>query len=178
MIRDGRDVALSVLDRTVRDVDRGRRRPPLAASKIQQGARRDAPKLDHYIEVRYEDLILDTEPSLRRICEFIELPWDEAMLDYHERSARAARGDEARASRATAARRSSSVERRMATHAMTTKPPDAERVSRWQHADERPSSGRRSRRSPATSCASSATRWTRAEGEVARTPTWPAPRPI
>ena len=79
VIRDGRDVALSVLDRTVRDLtaaDVARR----WQKKITK-AREDSPKLDHYIEIRYEDLILDTEPTLRRVCEFIELPWDDALLD-------------------------------------------------------------------------------------------------
>ena len=85
VIRDGRDVALSVLDRTVRDdvdaaeVARRWRR------KIER-AHEDRPKLDHYLEVRYEDLVADPRPALERICEFIELPFDEAMLDYHERS--------------------------------------------------------------------------------------------
>jgi sulfotransferase family protein len=128
VVRDGRDVALSVLDRTVRDLsasDVGKR----WKRKIQK-ARDAAPKLDHYIEVRYEDLILETEPTLRRICEFIELGWDDAVLDYHERSPE--RLEEMK--RALPADQRSSeldVERRMATHAMTTKPPDAERVSRW-----------------------------------------------
>ena len=128
VVRDGRDVALSVLDRTVRDlsaVDVGKR----WKRKIQK-ARDAAPKLDHYIEVRYEDLILDTEPTMRRICEFIELGWDDAVLDYHERSSdrleemkRALPADDRSAEL--------DVDRRMATHAMTTKPPDADRVSRW-----------------------------------------------
>ena len=85
VIRDGRDVALSVLDRTVRDLTAGD-----VAGRWQKKitkAREDTPKLEHYMEIRYEDLILDTEPVLRRVCEFIELPWDDAMLNYHERSA-------------------------------------------------------------------------------------------
>ena len=85
MIRDGRDVALSVLDRTVRDLtaaDIARRWD----KKIRK-ARADAPKrLEDYLEIRYEDLILDTEPTLRRICEFYELDWHDALLDYYERS--------------------------------------------------------------------------------------------
>ena len=128
VIRDGRDVALSVLDRTVRDLtaaDVAKR----WKRKIQK-ARDSAPKLRHYTEVRYEDLILDTEPSLRRICEFIELDWDDAVLDYHERSS--SRLEEMkRALPADGHSAELDVERRMATHAMTTKPPDADRVSRW-----------------------------------------------
>jgi hypothetical protein len=128
VIRDGRDVALSVLDRTVRDLtaahvgERWKR-------KIEK-ARAAAPDLTHYTEVRYEDLITDTEPTLRRICDFIELEFDPAILDYHERSADRL-GEMARALPADGTSQDLSVERRLATHAMTTKPPDADRVSRW-----------------------------------------------
>lgn len=128
VIRDGRDVALSVLDRTVRDLtaaDVAKR----WKRKIQK-ARDAGPKLRHYTEVRYEDLILDTEPSLRRICEFIELEWDDAVLDYHERSSNRLE-EMKRALPADGHSAELDVERRMATHAMTTKPPDADRVSRW-----------------------------------------------
>ena len=93
-------------------------------------AREDSPKLDHYTEIRYEDLILDTEPVLRRVCEFIELPWDDAMLAYHERSGERLQ-EMARALPGDGRAQELSVERRMATHAMTTKPPSADRVARW-----------------------------------------------
>jgi hypothetical protein len=128
VIRDGRDVALSVLDRTVRELtaaDVARR----WQKKITK-ARNDAPKLRHYIELRYEDLILDTEPVLRRVCEFIKLDYDPAMLDYHERSS-ARLKEMARPLPGDGRAQHLSVERRMATHAMTTKPPSADRVARW-----------------------------------------------
>ncbi len=128
VIRDGRDVALSVLDRTVRDLtvaDIGRR----WQKKITK-AREDSPRLKHYTEVRYEDLILDTEPVLRRVCEFIELPWDDAMLEYHERAGERLK-EMARTLPGDGRAKELSVERRMATHAMTTKPPSADRVARW-----------------------------------------------
>ena len=82
------------------------------------------------MEIRYEDLILDTEPVLRRVCEFIELPWDDALLTYHERSADRLK-EMARALPAEGRAKELSVERRMATHEMTTKPPSADRVARW-----------------------------------------------
>ena len=128
VIRDGRDVALSVLDRTVRELtaaDVARR----WQKKITK-AREDSPQLRHYTEIRYEDLILDTEPVLRRVCEFIELPWDEGMMSYHERSGERLR-EMARALPGDGRAKELSVERRMATHAMTTKPPSADRVARW-----------------------------------------------
>jgi hypothetical protein len=93
-------------------------------------AREVAPRLRHYLEIRYEDLVLDTEPTLRRVAEFTELPWDAAMLDYHERSPERLQ-EMARELPATGRAKQLSVERRMATHAMTTKPPSADRVSRW-----------------------------------------------
>ncbi len=128
VIRDGRDVALSVLDRTVRDLTAGdvARRWQKKITK----AREDSPKLDHYMEIRYEDLILDTEPVLRRVCEFIELPWDDALLHYHERSADRLQ-EMARALPGDGRAKELTVERRLATHEMTTKPPSADRVARW-----------------------------------------------
>ena len=33
-------------------------------------ARKQARKVDQYLEVRYEDLVAEPEPTLRRICEF------------------------------------------------------------------------------------------------------------
>jgi hypothetical protein len=128
VIRDGRDVALSVLDRTVRDLTAAD-----IAGRWQKKiikAREDAPKLHHYVEIRYEDLILDTEPVLRRVAEFCGLPWDDAMLEYHERSGERLK-EMARALPGDGRAKELSVERRMATHAMTTKPPSADRVARW-----------------------------------------------
>jgi Sulfotransferase family len=128
VIRDGRDVALSVLDRTVRDLtaaDVARR----WQKKIAK-ARNDAPKLHHYMELRYEDLILDTEPVLRRVCEFIKLDFDPAMLEYHERAEKRLE-EMARPLPGDGRAQHLSVERRLATHAMTTKPPSADRVARW-----------------------------------------------
>jgi hypothetical protein len=128
VIRDGRDVALSVRDRTVKDytVERVAQRWKEKISK----ARRDAPLLKHYMELRYEDLILDPEHSLRRVCDFIAIGYDGAMLDYHERSDQRLR-EMARELPAQGGKAQLSVERRMATHARTTEPPDPERVSRW-----------------------------------------------
>jgi hypothetical protein len=128
VIRDGRDVALSVLDRTVRDLtaaDVARR----WQKKITK-ARKDAPRLRHYMELRYEDVILDTEPVLQRVCDFIKLDFDPAMLHYHERSSERLQ-EMARPLPSDGRAQHLSVERRMATHAMTTKPPSADRVARW-----------------------------------------------
>jgi tetratricopeptide (TPR) repeat protein len=36
------------------------------------------------LEVRYEDLVLDTETQVRRMLDFLALPWDERCLRYYE----------------------------------------------------------------------------------------------
>ncbi len=82
LIRDGRDVRLSRLNRTDDP-------PPIeiAAKRWRrriERSRRISNDLAHYIEVRFEDLITDAEPTLRRVCEFISLDYDPAMLAYHE----------------------------------------------------------------------------------------------
>ena len=128
VIRDGRDVALSVRDRTVKDftLERVAQRWKDKVSK----ARRDAPLLKHYMELRYEDLILDPDAALRAICEFVDLRFDAAMLDYHRRAEDRLQ-EMARELPAHGGKTRLSVERRMATHARTTEPPDPERVTRW-----------------------------------------------
>ncbi len=136
VIRDGRDVALSIRDRATKEhtfeaiAERWVRR-------IGQ-ARRQSKKLPDgaYKEVRYEQLILDTEPTLREVCEFFELPWDDAILDYHQHSAERLE-EMKRELPADGKRTTLSVERRMATHARTTQAPDPSRVSRWREGMER-----------------------------------------
>ncbi|MBL6751169.1 MAG: sulfotransferase [Nevskia sp.] len=36
------------------------------------------------LDLRYEELIADFEPNARRLVEFLELPWDAAVLAYHQ----------------------------------------------------------------------------------------------
>ncbi len=126
MIRDGRDVALSVVPR-----DWGPKTVAGAASlwrrRIEQ-ARRQAPQLDHYLEVHYEELITDTEAVLRRVCEFIALDFDPVMLDYHERAgqrlAEKARDLPTRWGKISA-------ESRLESHALASEPPRSDRIARW-----------------------------------------------
>jgi hypothetical protein len=128
VIRDGRDVTLSVLDRTVKELDAAE-----VARRWQrkiERARSDAPRLGHYLEVRYEELVAEPRRVLERVCEFIDLPFDEAMLDYHRRSGE--RLEEMRRELPGSKSASElSVERRMDTHRRTTAPPDASRATRW-----------------------------------------------
>jgi hypothetical protein len=132
MIRDGRDVALSTNRRLVEL--RGSR--PVPAERMAKrwrhrilSARRVAQVADRYFEIRYEDLVLDTEPALRRVCEFAEIDFDPVMLSYHERAGE--RLQEMNRERERGARRTLTGEERMRAHEMTTRPPQAERVEVW-----------------------------------------------
>jgi Sulfotransferase family len=128
LIRDGRDVALSRAGRALRHAAP----MPKVARRWKRrilNAREQGAQLGHYLELRYEDLILDTEPTLRAVCEFIELPWDERMLSYHERAGERLRefGDLPSAGGKPAR----PGEERLAAHAMTREPPDPSRLARW-----------------------------------------------
>ena len=134
VIRDGRDVALSIRDRAVKEhpIDRIAERWVRRITR----AREQAKRLEHYEEIRYEALVLDTRATLERVCEVFELPWDDALLDYHERSAD--RLEEMKRELPESGKRTTlSVERRMATHARTTEKPDPRRVSRWRESMDR-----------------------------------------
>jgi hypothetical protein len=134
VIRDGRDVALSIRDRATKEhpIDRIAERWVRRITRARQQAKR----LAHYREIRYESLILETEPTLREVLEFYELPWDDAVLDYHQRSAQ--RLEEMKRELPDQGKRTAlSVERRMMTHARTTEKPDPRRVSRWRESMDR-----------------------------------------
>ena len=84
-------------------------------------SRDDAAEVDGYLEVRYEDLVEDTESVLRRVCELIELDYDPAMLTYHERAEERLQEMAGRSRRARGA--PSEAGERVDAHALTTKPP-------------------------------------------------------
>jgi Sulfotransferase family len=129
LIRDGRDVAVSRAKRSMRAASA----PDEAARKWRDrilSARRQGEELPHYMEVRYEDLVLDTEPELRRVCEFIQLPWDESLLRYHERAGERLK-EVARDLPAAAGKKLRPAEERMAAHALTMEPPNPDRVNAW-----------------------------------------------
>lgn len=127
LVRDGRDVALSQVE-----VDFGPDEVTGAAEDWVNGigkARRHARRLRHYMELRYEDLVADPEPTLRRVCEFVDLRWDPAMLEYHrgatERMAEVTRDfDRGDGPAIPAAVRAS-------RHTRVAEPPQQDRAGRW-----------------------------------------------
>ena len=130
VIRDGRDVALSRWKRSLG-------KDPAPASQVAETwarrirrAQRHGRKVSHYLELRYEELVTDTEPNLRRIAEFIELGWDPVMMRYYEHAADRM-AEMARDLPAGDGKPTRPGEERMQAHAMTQKPPDPGAVYRW-----------------------------------------------
>ena len=127
LIRDGRDVARSLVA-----VHFGPESVGDAAVKWRDEiakARRQGPRLGHYTEVRYEELIADPEPVLRRVCDAVELPWDDAMLAYRERAGE--RIGEIVRDFDRAEGEGVSAEVRARHQANVSKPLESDRAARW-----------------------------------------------
>ncbi len=132
VIRDGRDVALS---RTRWRLQRVGRKPPVErlAKKWQKAitvARKQGGKVGHYLEIRYEDLIAETETALRRICDFIALEFDPTMLAYHEHAAERL-AEIAHTLPEREDRNALAASERLSKHEMTTRPPERDRIFAW-----------------------------------------------
>ena len=127
IIRDGRDVALSVTGLMFGpdSVEEAARRWKRKVTR----ARARAARLDHYLEVRYEDLVLTPDATLRQVCEFIDLPWHPHMLDYHHDAAE--RMQAIARSRVRPGRASIPAGYGPRIHALTSEPPSENRVGRW-----------------------------------------------
>lgn len=87
VIRDGRDVALSVRGVSFGPDDIGG--AALYWRNRALATRRFGEVLDpdRYTEYRHEELLEDTEGVVQRLCSFLDLPFEPAMLTYHERIA-------------------------------------------------------------------------------------------
>ena len=130
VIRDGRDVALSRWKRSLgKDPAPASRVAETWARRIRR-AQRQGGKVGHYLELRYEDLVTDTESNLHRIADFIELDWDPVMMRYYEGAAERM-AEMARDLPATDGKPTRPGEERMQAHAMTQKPPDPSAMYRW-----------------------------------------------
>jgi len=127
IIRDGRDVSLSHL-RMNWGPETYAESARLWRNRIRK-ARKMAPSIEHYNEVRFEDLVADTEGVLRRVCEFIELDFDPVMLDYHER----AEGRLAEKARELPRknRPPQPAAARLESHRLAKEPPRTDRVGMW-----------------------------------------------
>jgi len=130
ILRDGRDVALSYRDKWF-----GPGTDLTAAARLWRdrilAARAQAERLEpgRYLELRFEDLIAAPEHELRRVCTFLELPFEPGMLDYHQHAA--SRLDELGDRRDDKGRVKVPRERRLSIHANTTRPPDPAQSGKW-----------------------------------------------
>ena len=127
MIRDGRDVALSVMPlnfgpSTVTEA------AELWVKRVTTGRRQER-GANHYTEVTYEDLIAHTDPTLRRVAEFLDLPFDPAMLAYHERAGE--RLAEKARDLPKEGGRTQPAEARISSHALASEAPRTDRIGRW-----------------------------------------------
>jgi hypothetical protein len=128
IIRDGRDVAVSVRQLWWKPEAGIDRQAKEWVRKIRK-ARQDGAHCRYYMELRYEDLVREPETTLAAICDYLELPYDAAMLSYHQSAA------EKLAQLQTRDRgsgdRNVTQEERMKIHAQAHKPPTEERIGRW-----------------------------------------------
>ncbi len=98
VIRDGRDVVSSLL--TMNWIDPASGRPVeytrdarkaaqywasavRAGRKAGQAAAQNAVKNPLHMDIRYEALVTEPEPTLRALFSFLGEPWDPAVLDFH-----------------------------------------------------------------------------------------------
>jgi hypothetical protein len=127
IIRDGRDVSLSHL-RMNWGPETYAQSARLWRNRVRK-ARKMAPSIEHYMEVRFEELVADTEGAVRRVCDFIELDFDPVMLDYHER----AEGRLAEKARELPRRNRppQPAAARLDSHRLAKEPPRSDRVGMW-----------------------------------------------
>jgi hypothetical protein len=82
MIRDGRDVACSVIEQSW-GPDNVKDAAERWVRSIECGLRwRGDPR---YMEVRYEDLVADTEGQVRRVLDFVGEPFTPEVLEYYRK---------------------------------------------------------------------------------------------
>jgi hypothetical protein len=131
IIRDGRDVALS-LRRMWFSPGWEIERQAAYWRKCVLAARRAGGGRPDYMEVRYEDLILNTQLVLEQVCAHSGLNYDNAMLNYYTRTPARLREHKARV-------RPDGIplltqEQRLRQQERTTEPPDPSCVFAWKQA--------------------------------------------
>ncbi|MDQ3814045.1 MAG: sulfotransferase [Armatimonadota bacterium] len=128
LIRDGRDVALSLRGlwfapgHDMTTLARDWRSHITKARELSQRCR-------HYLEIRYEDLVYDTTAELQKICDFVDLPYDPRRGRYFEFAR--TRLDEVKTGYNLDGTVLITKEERLFNHRFTNEPPDTSRVFRW-----------------------------------------------
>lgn len=127
LIRDGRDVALSLRPLWFAPGQDARTLAGYWREGIE-AARRDAPSCRHYLETRYEDLIAEPVRVLSQVCDFLDLPYTSEMLAYPARAA--ARLGEVRDQQQPGGPLVTRAQR-LGQHPFLTAPPRPDRAGRW-----------------------------------------------
>jgi hypothetical protein len=129
VIRDGRDVALSVRPlwfapgKDIRTIARDWKNQIEEARYLSRNCR-------YYLEIHYENLVTHTQSELKKICRFIELDYHPQMLGYFARARD--RLDEITTRYRPDGTLLISKDERLFNHRLTSSPPDSSRIFRWQ----------------------------------------------
>jgi hypothetical protein len=128
IIRDGRDTALSYRGLWFGPGDDVEAQARFWVDEVT-AARRQAAALQHYFEIRYEDLIDAPETNLGRICDYLKLSFHPRMLDYHKFAP--ARLAEHKRSFGPSGKTPDNLDRFMTIYERTKMPLDRARIGRW-----------------------------------------------
>jgi hypothetical protein len=128
VIRDGRDAARSYRGLWFGPGDDVEVQAHFWVDQVN-AARRQSVELQHYIEIRYEDLVVEPATNLRKICDYLELPYHPRMLDYHKSAP--ARLAEHKRPFGPPGKIPEDIDQFMTIYENTKKPPDPTRIGRW-----------------------------------------------
>ncbi len=130
IIRDGRDVALSVKGLWFAP---GEDLETIAADWCHRVkvAHIHGQRFRHYLEIHYEDLVTDTTKLLKHICDYIELPYEPRMEKYYLFARQ--RLEEHESWYNPDGTVLITKDERFQMQRLTTYPPDRSRISRWKN---------------------------------------------
>lgn len=129
IIRDGRDVAQSIKPLWFSPGESVEVRAAFWKECVRAARDQSVAVSGRYLEIRYEALVASPERALARVCDFLDLPYDPAMLDYYRTAGMRLRehGDRRRDDGSLLVSR----ETRLRQQAMTMQPPQTARVGAW-----------------------------------------------
>jgi hypothetical protein len=128
IIRDGRDVACSFRGLWFGPGDDVEAAARHWVSQVNH-AKNQSEYLVHYMEIRYEDLVLDPQKTLTKITDFLQLNFDPEMLNYHKYAT--GRLAEIVQPFGPNCGNSLDIESFTSIYSNTKKPPDPSRIGRW-----------------------------------------------
>jgi Sulfotransferase family len=127
IIRDGRDTALSYQGLWFGPGDDIEAQARFWVAQVRL-ARQQSTALQHYMEVKFEELVTEPAATLGRICEYVGLAFHPKMLEYHEfASSRLAEFKRPFGPPGTP----SDIGEFVSIHDRVKTPPDPRRIGRW-----------------------------------------------